>query len=47
LSEFMLEVWCLPRVHGHYRLDDDATDCWQRQRSTGQTAPCTHRSDVF
>jgi len=31
----------VPRVHGHKRLDDDATG-W----STGQTAP-THPSDVF
>jgi len=43
LSEFMLSM---PRVHGHNRLDDDAT-AWERhQRSTGQTAH-THRSDVF
>jgi len=33
----------VPRIHGHKRLDDDATGWWRHQRSTGQTAP-THRS---
>jgi len=33
-------------MHGHKRLDDDATGWERHQRSTGQTAP-THRSEVF
>jgi len=52
LSEFVLELCGVPHIHGHKRLDDDATGWWRRQWSTGQTVPTQdvfwiHRCQIF